>query len=108
MSRIVKKVTSTTLLMTLLGTLLVTNAAQATETAVVAPHTTITSVGPGSQCHRLSAAEMQRATGAGWDDVVFLIDLGCVSGSVLSAVKAISPFVGAFCAGWAIGRFLGS
>jgi hypothetical protein len=107
MKRVYRKLTGTVLLTTILGTMLITNA-QAAHAQPLDHQVAAVAIGDGPQCRPLTATEMAGVQGTGWADwAVRLIDLGCVSGSAVAAARLTSPFVGAFCAGWAIGRYIG-
>lgn len=105
MKRIFRKLTSTMLMAALLGTLTITNA----QAGVIPSESTVTTVTAEqpAQCQTLSAAELAAVHGAGWvEDLVLVVDVHCAGGSLLSALGKVSPYVGAFCAGWMIGRLI--
>ncbi len=108
MNRTLKKLTSTFLLSALLGTLLMTNAVETASAQSTGSQVSTLAAHSDTACQVLSLDEMAALSGSGWADwAVRLIDLGCVSGSGLAALRMASPFVGAFCAGWGIGRYIG-
>ena len=108
MNKTLMKLTSTFLLSTLLGTLLMTNAVETASAQSTGSQVSTLAAQDGPACQVLSPGEMAALSGSGWADwAVRLIDLGCVAGSAAATLRMASPFVGAFCAGWAIGRYLG-
>ena len=107
MNKTVKKLTSTFLMTTLLSTLLMTNSVEAASAQTIGPQVSTLAAHDGAACQVLTPGDMALLSGSGWADwAVQLIDLGCVAGSAAAVLKMTSPLVGAFCAGWAIGRYI--
>jgi len=106
MRRVLRKLTGSVLLTTLLGTMIISNTQAANAQQ---PEAQIESVSLAeAHCLQLTPDQMATMYGSGWADwALRLIDVGCVSGSAAAVLKMTSPFVGAFCAGWAIGRYIG-
>ncbi len=105
MNKTLKKLTSTFLLSTLLGTLLMTNAVETASAQSTGSQVSTLAAHDGPACQVLSPGEMAALSGSGWAD---WIDMGCIIGSAAAVLRMTSPFVGAFCAGWALGRLLTS
>ena len=106
MNKTIKKLTSTLVMTMLLSTLFMTNSAEAASAQTIAPQVSTLAGQSGATCQVLTPGDMALLSGSGWGLLVALLDLGCVSGSAAAALKMTSPFVGAFCAGWAIGRYI--